>query len=191
MSDNPDTIDTILDDMLNEGHTGPADELEWVQAKMKFYADRIKAAWKRQCSQSWHHREMEELILRHEKEVNELKKQQIGNAAAMREALEYIVKVGYPHNFQHEAPHISGYCYEITDAITKCFEALAATPRNCDVGDAADWENRFGEECDKGHTCSDCPVRHAKTRMAIELQKGARCEFIWAQMPYEKEGGAE
>lgn len=50
------------------------------------------------------------------------------NVAAMREALEAIVKVGYPHNFQHEAPHISGYCYEITDAITKCLEALAAPP---------------------------------------------------------------
>ena len=74
MSDKPDTIDTIVDDMLNEGHTGPADSLEWVQAKMKFYAERIKEAWKRQCSQSWHHREMEELILRHEKEVAELKK---------------------------------------------------------------------------------------------------------------------
>lgn len=55
------------------------------------------------------------------------------NAAAMRKALENIVKVGYPHNFQHEAPHISGYCYEITDAITKCFEALANPPRNCDA----------------------------------------------------------
>lgn len=66
--------------------------------------------------------------------------------------------------------------------------ALAAPLRNCDVGDAADWEKRFGEECDKGHICSDCPVRHAKTRMAIEFDKGARCEFVWAQMPYEKEG---
>lgn len=68
--------------------------------------------------------------------------------------------------------------------------ALASPPRNCDVGDVADWEKRFGEECDKGHTCSDCPVRHAKTKMAIELDKGARCEFIWVQMPY-KEGSAK
>ena len=60
------------------------------------------------------------------------------NAAAMRKALENIVKVGYPHNFQHEAPHISGYCYEITDAITKCFEALAAPPRNCDLPEVAE-----------------------------------------------------
>ena len=114
MSDNPDTIDIIVDDMLNDGHTGPADSLEWIQAKMKFYAERIKEAWKRQMSQSWHHREMEELVARHEKEVAELKaawkkeriavatraatqainltdekyaNTPIGNAAALRDAL--------------------------------------------------------------------------------------------------------
>ena len=58
---------------------------------------------------------------------------QVGNAAAMYEALKAVVKVGYPHNFQHEAPHICGYCYEITTAIDKCFAALAASPRNCDI----------------------------------------------------------
>lgn len=93
MSDEPNTIDTILDDMLNEGHTGPADALEWVQTKMEYYANRIKAAWKRQCSQSWHHREMEELILRHEKEVNELQRQQIDNAAKLREAVVEALKI--------------------------------------------------------------------------------------------------
>ena len=70
MSDNPDTIDTILDDMLNEGHTGPADALEWVQAKMEYYAGRIKAAWKRQSVTGSHG---------------------LGNAAAMHEALKRIV----------------------------------------------------------------------------------------------------
>lgn len=89
MSDNLDTIDTIVDDMLNEGHTGPADSLEWVQAKMKFYAERIKEAWKRQMSQSWHHREMEELVARHEKEVAELKARlpEPDPNAALRDAL--------------------------------------------------------------------------------------------------------
>ena len=57
---------------------------------------------------------------------------QVGNAAKMRAALEAVVKVGYPHNFQREAPHIRGYCYEITTAIEKCFAALSAPPRNCD-----------------------------------------------------------
>lgn len=63
---------------------------------------------------------------------------QVGNAAKMREALEAVVKVGYPHNFQREAPHIRGYCYEITTAIEKCFAALSAPPRNCDRFDNAD-----------------------------------------------------
>jgi hypothetical protein len=61
------------------------------------------------------------------------KSSQVGNAAAMYEALKAVVKVGYPHNFQHEAPHIRGYCYEITTAIDKCFAALATPPRNCDI----------------------------------------------------------
>ena len=54
-------------------------------------------------------------------------------AQEMREAVEAVVKVGYPHNFQNEAYHIREYCYEITTAIKKCFAALASPPRNCDV----------------------------------------------------------
>lgn len=61
-------------------------------------------------------------------------KRETSNTAALREALEAIVKVGYPHNFQKESPHIRGYCYEITRAIEKCFAALAEPPRNCDTG---------------------------------------------------------
>lgn len=80
----------------------------------------------------------------------------------------------------------SGGFEEMAIALDKAKAALAAPARNCDVGDAADWEKRFDEECDKGHTCSDCPVKHAKTRMAIELDKGASCEFVWAQMPYNE-----
>lgn len=65
----------------------------------------------------------------------------------MREALEAVVKVGYPHNFQNEAQHIREYCYEITTAIKKCFAALAAPPRNCDVGTAEDQAERFYAFC--------------------------------------------
>ena len=113
-----------------------------------------------------------------------------GNAAAMREALESILSILKGFDFESQNAPTPDDLNCVHSAIGIANAALASPPRNCDVGDAADWEKRFGEECDKGHTCSDCPVRHAKTRMAIELDKGARCEFIWAQMPYEaKEGG--
>ena len=82
---------------------------------LRTYADRIEAAAKR------------------EREATREKSSQVGNAAAMREALEAVVKVGYPHNFQKESPHIRGYCYEITTAIKKCFAALSSPQRNCDV----------------------------------------------------------
>ena len=49
-----------------------------------------------------------------------------GDCAKLREAVKAVVDVGYPHNFQREAPHIRGYCYDITRAIEKCFAALAA-----------------------------------------------------------------
>lgn len=49
------------------------------------YADRFEAALKREQSQSWHHREMEELVLRHEKELVDAKKSS-GDAAKLREA---------------------------------------------------------------------------------------------------------
>ena len=55
-----------------------------------------------------------------------------GDAAKLREAVKAVVDVGYPHNFQKEAPHIREYCYDITRAINKCFAALVAPPRNCD-----------------------------------------------------------
>lgn len=45
--------------------------------------------------------------------------------AKLREAVKAVVDVGYPHNFQIETPHIRGYCYDITKAIKKCFDALA------------------------------------------------------------------
>ena len=104
------------------------------------------------------------------------------NMAIMREALSEIVMLTVKAGKSISCDVACGII------ASKAKHALKQPPRNCDIGDAADWENRFGEECDKGHTCSDCPIRHAKRRMAIELHKGARCEFVWAQMPYA-EGG--
>ena len=110
---------------------------------------------------------------------------QSGNAAKLREAVKAVVDVGYPHNFQREAPHIRGYCYDITRAIEKCFAALASPPRNCDVGTEEEQEERFTKFCLKDRPCAagggvfcafECPLN------IIE-----NCRLKWAQMPYESE----
>lgn len=60
--------------------------------------------------------------------------------------------------------------------------ALAEPPRNCDVGTAEEQEDRYVRFCDshmKNHgNCFGCAA----------LKPRGRCEFAWAQMPYE-EGG--
>ena len=44
---------------------------------------------------------------------------------AMYDAIEGVVKVGYPHNFQIEPYHIRSYCYEITGAVRKCMNVMS------------------------------------------------------------------
>ena len=158
------TIEDIVDEMhkdIAEGTVGIWSDFGGEIARG--YADRIEAAYnfKREavCENSSH----------------------VGNAAAMREALEAVVKVGYPHNFQKEAPHIRAYCYEITTAIKKCFAALSAPPRNCDVGTEEEQFKRFHK------FCFHIKCRECKLYTEEELYD---CIFRWAQMPYEK-GGAE
>lgn len=36
--------------------------------------------------------------------------------------LNELLVLGYPHNFQHEAPHISGYLYDISALIDKAYK---------------------------------------------------------------------
>jgi len=144
-------------------------------------ADRIHAAWEREKSQSWHHREMEELILRHEKEVAELKKQ-TGNAAAMREALAAIVAYWDWNGF--DAMRES----RLKDMARA---ALAKPPRQCDVGTEQEQQDRFREFC--RHYESECECGIGRSEAACPAFQGGRnpdCSLWWAQMPYE-EGGAE
>ena len=59
--------------------------------------------------------------------------------------------------------------------------ALAAPPRNCDVGTAEEQAQRFHHQCFEHHTgrCSPhCRTLPAKTRQ--------ECALKWAQMPYEE-----
>lgn len=106
-----------------------------------------------------------------------------GDAAKLREAVKAVVDVGYPHNFQKEAPHIRGYCYDITRAIDKCFAAIAAPPRNCDVGTAEEQAERFDMFCLHDFCNKNCPL-YGK----IKTKADGGCVLAWAQMPY-KEGG--
>ena len=62
--------------------------------------------------------------------------------------------------------------------------ALSLPLRNCDVGTAEEQDNRMDIYC-QTRKCESC-------QLWDNVNNGVRCEFTWAQLPYEaKEGGAK
>ena len=115
------------------------------------------AAWRAEIAdriEAAHKREMEAVI----------KRNHLGNGAKLREALEFAEDELWAHG--------------LFDASKRIASALAAPPRNCDVGMAEEQAQRYSR------------------RLPFPPEQGD-CEFWeyehllrWAQMPYE-EGGAE
>lgn len=132
-------------------------------------ADHIEAAWKRQMSQSWHHREMEELIARHEKEVAELRRK-IGNAAKLREAAEAARDLILP-----QCNGGTAFARACGEVVNKIMSALAEPARNCDVGAVEEQIQRYSQFC-RARARTKAPPMHG---------------FEWEQMPYKSEGEEE
>lgn len=110
--------------------------------------------------------------------IEDVVSEQLGNSAAMREALEALVGMidecnsGNPLWWHIGAKGVK----QLKDARA----ALATPPRNCDVGTSKEQSARFDAHCRKHMGCLTCPLR--------EKDGGVpkHCELAWAQMPYEE-----
>ena len=108
----------------------------------------------------------------------------VGNAAAMREALESV------RNWCINRLVNSSHQVTIEGLLSVVNTALSKPPRNCDVGTAEEQAERFYAFCGyhrfqsgiKGMCSSLCPC--------IRCRDMCHCLTKWAQMPYE-EGGAK
>ena len=105
----------------------------------------------------------------------------VGNAAAMREALSDACYAMF--NFLKTQ---NGGYEEMANALDKAKAALAAPPRNCDVGTAEEQAARMRAFCAKNGLCRDGAYRCENCGFLHEF----RCELKWAQMPYV-DGGAD
>lgn len=117
-----------------------------------------------------------------------------GNAAELRKAvIETQVVIAKCLEILNNIPDSCGYGGLLDDVADElCYlregpvkAALAAPPRNCDVGTVEEQVERFREFCDdeKGSRehCRNCRLCNA-----------VDCELAWSQMPCEAEdGGAE
>jgi len=99
-----------------------------------------------------------------------------GNFAALREALKAIGDL-----CDGLMPTWDGAVGRIKDMAEA---ALAAPPRNCDVGTAEEQDERFAEYCES-EVCKRKRCKFSAKALCIE-----RCALVWAQMPYATEGGA-
>ena len=107
----------------------------------------------------------------------------VGNAAAMREALEKIANMGEEIDYQLGSSDKTVYAFRhersLAYNISECARtALSAPPRNCDVGTPEEQSARFDAHCRKHMGCLTCPLR--------EKDGGVpkHCELAWAKMPY-------
>ena len=155
-------------------------------------SDRIEAAHKR------------------ERESTREKSSAVGNAAAMREALEKFNAVDlswlefpldgdsstiYNSNKKEiTIPYwrVAELLNEVKAAQDMAKAALSAQPRNCDVGTADEQSDRFDKFCYSHSKCHKCPVKSIwnSQHRQKQLREIIRCEIIWSQMPYD-EGGAK
>ncbi len=109
-----------------------------------------------------------------------------GNSAAMRETLVAVKKsidgIGASSLDCDPVILISSLTHICARLSARIERALAEPPRNCDVGTADEQAERYGRYCDiftgDGMHCETCPC-------CGKIPFG-RCEFAWAQMPYEE-----
>ena len=102
------------------------------------------------------------------------------NMKAMREALEQIAnlmdRILVRTELDDEIHRIALEYQNMADGV------LLLSPRNCDVGTADEWADRFLRFCNSHYK------NHGNCFGCAALKFRGRCEFAWAQMPYE-EGG--
>ena len=152
--------------MSNERHETVADN---VSAKHQF----------REVAKMIPHEEVDVSKMETTTQTSE-KSSAVGNAAAMREALEKIANMGEEIDYQLGRSDETVYAFRhersLAYNISECARtALSAPPRNCDVGTAEEQNNRFLKFCESLDCERYCP-----------LFKAESCELAWAQMPYEE-----
>ena len=97
----------------------------------------------------------------------------VGNCAAMRHAI--AIAVGDLQSNLEMTPDERQFMARYLKA------ALAAPARQCDVGTAKEQDARYNALCEPLRSCGQCPVY-------VKAQGVDHCEFVWAQLPYEKSG---
>ena len=114
----------------------------------------------------------------------------VGNAAKLRKAmievLEYI-ETFHKYITPGKGKRLTAL-FAVADTIRdKARAALAAPPRQCDVGTVEEQAQRMADFCER-HYKKAAPGRHICSACKFHNKDAEwECYFSWAQMPYESE----
>lgn len=197
MSDPNETIADIVREIRAAAYIQNADTPETVIA----FANRIEEAYNREHAE-WHGetnaaKEARNRIackMRYEFAAKcRACKASPGDAAAMREALEFVLQFDATDEAAEEdmltdAERIAEYADHIEECQKKARAALAAPARNCDVGTAEEQAERFRKACkswsnadDRDYCSYECPI-----------DGNGDCHERFGQMPFAPaKGGRE
>ena len=153
-----------------------------VVADLRKEADRIEAAWKRELAKV----EADALSAGG---LLEAMRHKSGNAAAMRKALLKCREIAIQWEADEAAgvagttdkPESRSAAEAVIDMEFEINAALAAPPRNCDVGSPQEQADRHRDLCLKHGGCATCP-RNKKQWSFKD------CILEWEQEPYKGEG---
>lgn len=193
-NENQETIADIVSEMRHDCPARHMDgtmyrDVDWVYTKgtVKRLADRIEAAANHQFHDTTKMIPEEVAVSKMETTTPTCgKSSQVGNAAAMRDALAQAQRVLH---CAIVADILKGEdAHEALNAVTT---SLSSPIRNCDVGTAEEQYERWRSNCGHGipECFSGCKVYKRASELGLSNRSIKRsCKFVWAQMPYE-EGG--
>lgn len=114
----------------------------------------------------------------------------VGNAAAVREALELLNQLFDSCVLGTHSEMTADEMDKVDELYFKTKAALAAPPRQCDIGTAEEQAGRFAKVCTANSKDGVRGLCSEKCPFSRDYQ--SECALAWAQMPYEaKEGGAK
>ena len=151
-------------------------------ADIRLEADRLEAAHKREVDEF--NSVIQATASRSDAEIDRLRREiaeltQAGDCAKLREACTKAAESAA--EIMERVRHKDGLAFNTANYIAGIAKAaLAAPPRNCDVGTVADQRKRYAKMCQ--YNCDRCVLHEDRA-----LKGG--CEFSWAQLPYEEGGG--
>ena len=140
MAADNETLADIVAEMREECHTGDSSCLEWIGAKMHYYADRIEAAWKREKSEIESSALSVGGVVEASHRSIKIPVEVVPTCSVARAQRRLELLRAQMQNMADNVECGEKVCFNPRAVIAEIDDTLATHPRNCDVFADALWD---------------------------------------------------